>query len=241
MIRERVSTNGITRPLEPEEKLSALQFPEELMGVMSELVLRRYYDGRAKFSKKFGKVSKKIEKQRRRHLERAHNDTMRNMAQLQNYLSQDKEKEKAEKAGDNTRTSGRTPKGIQEDLISAGSWPWAWALDLDESPPPSSIVARRDTEEALRLARIADQAFLMDENVMSGNNLWSLLVDFLTKTPGKHKHEHKRKDGHGREGHADVFEETDGNIEQEKHRSRFARFVTEHRKGHGPSESSNKE
>ncbi|PCH35593.1 alpha/beta-hydrolase [Wolfiporia cocos MD-104 SS10] len=212
MIRERVATNGVIRPLEPESELPAMQFPEELVGTLSELVVRRYYKGRDKFSRKFTKAAKSIEKKRRHNLARAQTDTMRNMSQLQTYLSQDEH-----------AVSDPHPRvhGIQEGMISAATWPWAWALDLDEEPPPSSIVARRDTEEARRLARIADQAFLADENAISGNNLWSVVVDFLTKAPHKHNHGDGEKD----------TQIDDDDTHQEKPRSMLSKFMGDRRKG----------
>ncbi|EED85396.1 candidate lipase/esterase from carbohydrate esterase family CE10 [Postia placenta Mad-698-R] len=218
MIRERVTTKGVVRPLEPEEELVALQFSEELIGEISELVVRRYFDGRAKFDKKFAKVTKSIEKERRRNIDRAHNDAIRKMAHLQAHPYSE------EQDADGGKGKERTPKGIQDGLINAGSWPWGWALEEDEAPPPSSIVARRDTDEARRLARIADQAFLVDENALSGNNLWSVIVEFLTKSPDKSKHGHK-SGGHAHEAvSADQTDSTDL-----KRGSRFARFLTERR------------
>ena len=72
-------------------------------------------------------------------------------------------------------------------------WGWAWALDESEDPPPSSIVSRRDTQEAQKLADIADQAILGPDHAFSGNHLWSVVMNFLTATPGKKAHTlHKR-------------------------------------------------
>ena len=219
MIRERVSTNGVIRPLEPESELPALQLPEELVGEVNELVVQRYYAGREEFGRRFAKVYKSVEKERRRNIQRHAHDALHHMAQLQNALASE-EPEKGKKRG-----AGPTPKGIQEGLISAGSWPWAWALDVDEAPPPSSIVARRDTEEARRLMRIADQAFLMDEHTMSGNHLWNVIVEFLTKSPDKHRHGHGPKSEGG--------EATRGNNVEAKERetrpSRFSRFLAKRR------------
>ena len=62
MIRERVSTHGVLRPLEPEEELTAFKLPSEVIGEISELAVRRWMDGTAKFGKKFGKTAKAIEK-----------------------------------------------------------------------------------------------------------------------------------------------------------------------------------
>ncbi|KAJ3785120.1 hypothetical protein GGU11DRAFT_684254 [Lentinula aff. detonsa] len=154
MIRERVSTRGVIRPLEPPSDLPALCVPPQLIGEISERAVRRYIEGRTLFDKKFSGLRKTIEQRRRKHLQKARKDTTRNMSAL---------------------------KGSTALLASSG-WSWSWALDHNEHPPPSSLVARRDTHEALMLARVADQAVLQDEQggVMSGNNLWSVIVGFLT-------------------------------------------------------------
>ncbi|KZT72301.1 alpha/beta-hydrolase [Daedalea quercina L-15889] len=222
MIRERVSTHGVIRPLEPESELPALQLPIELVGEVSELVVRRYYAGREEFGRRFAKVYKSVEKQRRRNISRHAHDALQHMAQLQTALTQDESEKKS---------TAHTQKGIQEGLISTGSWPWAWALDVDEAPPPSSIVARRDTSEALRLMRIADQAFLMDEHAMSGNHLWNVIVEFLTKSPDQ--------DGRGRESkpvqkglpedRAAQKQPGDAQEAQEARSSRLSRFLSKRR------------
>ncbi|KAK0212425.1 hypothetical protein DFS33DRAFT_1390424 [Desarmillaria ectypa] len=183
MIRERVSTQGVIRPLEPESELDALKVPVEFMGTISELAARRFIEGQAKFDKKFSHAVKAIEKHRIDNLKRAKKDTIRNIAVLQHSLESE---EKIE--GD---------KRIKDGLLEAsGSWSWAWALDAGETPPPSSIVSRRDTDEARRLAKIADQAVFPGEHTVTGNNLWQVLVNFLTVTPDKEKekgHEHGKE------------------------------------------------
>ena len=193
MIRERVSTHGVLRALEPEEALSAFRLPPELIGEISELAVRRWMDGTAKFGKKFGKTAKAIEKARERNIERAKQDTVRNMVQLQAFLEHDHGRDKSEK-------SMGEVGAVKEGLAASGSWQWAWALDGDENPPPSSIVSRRDTEEARRLAKIADQAVFSEDQAMSGNNLWQLIVNFLTVTPERDAHKHHGR--HHRHPHA---------------------------------------
>ncbi|KAH9889491.1 hypothetical protein C8Q73DRAFT_707875 [Cubamyces lactineus] len=262
MIRERISTRGVVRPLEPESELTAFQLPPELVGEVSELAVRRYLDGAAKFGRKFAKATKAIEKARRRNLERAKRDTMRNIAQLHTFLNSGRSGDHGEggqhgqkdglhaasQDGHAESSSARavkadTAQGVKEGLAASGSWPWAWALDADENPPPSSIVSRRDTDEARRLAKIADQAVLMDEHAVSGNNLWSLIVNFLTMTPerdaGKHKHKHKHEhedrhqggdaEKHGHDGHS----AGDKRSRREKFVSKFAKLVADHRKSEG--------
>lgn len=229
MIRERVSTQGLIRPLEPQGELDAFRLPPELIGEISELAVRRYIEGTAKFGKKFGKTTKAIEKARRKNLDRASQDTMHNLAQLHMFLDGNGERDESHSTSDKTASAssgtksmflsktkakltigesssekaitGDTPQGVKEGLAASGSWPWAWALDVDENPPPSSIVSRRDTAEARRLAKIADQSVFMDEKALSANNLWSLIVNFLTVTPERdvHKHTHKHQHGHSRQ------------------------------------------
>ena len=73
----------------------------------------------------------------------------------------------------------------KESVVLSPLWGWAWALDEEEDPPPSSIVSRRDTG---KLAEVADQAVLGENHTISGNNLWSFVINFLTATPGKNDH-----------------------------------------------------
>ncbi|THH13788.1 hypothetical protein EW146_g6481 [Bondarzewia mesenterica] len=175
MIRERISTQGVIRPLEPESELSALQVPPDLIGTLSERAIQRYLTGKEKFDKKFSRTIKRITKHRERNLKVASKDASIRIARLQHYLNQDSI----------TRSpSGNNTHSIGEALFnSSASWSLAWALDGDERPPPSSIVARRDTQEAIELARVADRSVLADESAINANSLWSIVVNFLTVTP----------------------------------------------------------
>lgn len=172
MIRERVSTQGIIRPLEPIEKLDALHVPPAIIGVLSERTVRRYLEGEALFAQKYAKELLTIEKQRNRNIDLAKKDITKNLAhiqEMQNGRAQGKQKE--------------TPLACGDGLASpTGAWGWAWA---DERPPPSSIVSRRDTDESRRLARIACRSALQDEGHMNGNNLWAVIVNLLTTSPPK--------------------------------------------------------
>lgn len=188
MIRERVSTRGVLRALEPEVELQACQMPPELIGVVSELAAKRYLDGRALWDKKFENSTKSIAKHRARNLYRSRKDTIRNITQLQMHFFQDAY-EQERFAG----TPNNVEKGIKAGLHTAASWSWAWAIDGEERPPPSSIVSRRDTEEARRLSKIADQPTTTDHENMSGNNLWSLLVSSLSFEKGGDGNEAKEE------------------------------------------------
>jgi hypothetical protein len=178
MIRERVSTQGIIRPLEPPAELAAMTVPADMIGVVSELAARRYIDGRTKYDHKFRREIKAIHRAREKQLAAARRDATKkkNMAQLQAALFQD---------SDGLAYAG--PSALADGLAAvtaSSSWTWAWALD-EERPPPSSIVARRDTQEARALAQIADSS--ESASAMSGNNLWSILMTFLTLGPDNSK------------------------------------------------------
>jgi hypothetical protein len=172
MIRERVSTKGVVRPLEHETEIGALQL--QCVGQLSEHTINRFLKEREIFDKKFSNTLKSIEKHRRRNLERSKHDMNKWLGFLRQFLH---------KSDDEAETEKRI-----ESVILSPRWNWAWALDEEEDPPPSSIVSRRDTEEARKLAEVADQAVLGEDNSLSGNNLWSIIINFLTATPGKNNH-----------------------------------------------------
>jgi len=190
MIRERVSTRGVLRPLEPEDELPAMQVPSELIGTLSERAIRRYVTGKERFEKKFAPVIKRIEKKRLRNIHRASQDINQHIAALQHYLDREN---KATVSGVSGTDSERT---TAETLRAPSSWNMAWALDGDERPPPSSIVARRDTEEALKLARVADEAVLASEPTLSANNLWGIVINWLTVRPEGRQSQRETQSGH---------------------------------------------
>ena len=185
MIRERVSTRGVIRPLEPESELPSCTMPLDRIGVANELVLRRYIEGSTKWNEKFAKTKEHIRKQRAHSFKLAKNDAALIVPQLQTHFflhAEEVEGEnKADDEGGGNAGSKEERTSIEEGLKpSAASWAWAWALDNSERPPPSSIVARRDTEEARRLSKIADSPSNTHDHRVSGNNLWSYLVNRLS-------------------------------------------------------------
>jgi hypothetical protein len=179
MIRERVSTRGLIRPLEPETDLPAMQVPSDRIGTLPERAIKRYVTAKERSDKKFAHAIKRIEKHRLRNIDRASRDMNQHIAALQHYL--DRENQAA--AAPSTSRSTSTDRVTR----TTSCWNMAWVLDEDERPPPSSIVARRDTEEALKLARIADRAVLASERTLSANNLWNVIISFLMASPGERK------------------------------------------------------
>ena len=217
MIRERVSITGVIRPLEDEETLAGCQHPHERIGVIPELAVRRYIEGSELWRKKFKHTTRSVARNRKRNLDIAKKETVRNVDQLQMHFfqsatgldesAQDGDCESKEHphlhalGSIRTRLSSRSRHahdtlGIKEGLRkTAASWTWAWAIDGNERPPPSSIVARRDTEEARRLSKIADQPPDVNDHRLSGNNLWSILVNALSVEKAKQAMEHNASDG----------------------------------------------
>jgi hypothetical protein len=170
MIRERVSTQGVIRPLEPSSDLSAFQIPEETIGRISELGMRRYTEAKAMFDEKFAGEPRKIEKNRKRNMDQAKKDTLRSISQM---LLREHDHEM------HSKSTSRAAKGSE----GTGAGPsWSWVINQDEHPPPSSIVSRRDTDEARRLAKIADE--VVSGGSISANNLWSTMNDLLTAVYG---------------------------------------------------------
>ncbi|KAF8633454.1 hypothetical protein AX17_004623 [Amanita inopinata Kibby_2008] len=167
MIRERVSTQGIIRPLEPESELVACNMPSDVIGRLSERAIRRYLESSAKFNRKFARQKKTVEKHRRQNLDRAEKDAIKNLQAWEDSVT---------KRSDSEATPG-------ELVPSPSNGGWDWVLDSDEKPPPSSIVARRDTDEARKLAEIADRSIIQGSQSLSANNFWSLVMNFFTVTP----------------------------------------------------------
>ena len=89
---------------------------------------------------KFASTIKGIKKARARNVERASRDLAQRAPALRRYF--------------------RSAGGVSS--TGEGAWRLAWALDADEHPPPSSIVGRLDTEEALRLAQADSRRWLLE-------------------------------------------------------------------------------
>jgi hypothetical protein len=191
MIRERVSTRGLRRPLEPETELPGLHVPFDEVAKIKELPAKRYLTGQTLCAfdrrfwlalaislnigftappagdKKFARTARRVERHRVKNLKRSH-----------------KEAEKSAQAWRDRIAQGdvELPKPVagEEFLLRDGAGSqWNWALK-GERPPPSAVAGRRDTSEAVKLAKIADQTD-RGESKLGGLNLWcgSLRLRFL--------------------------------------------------------------
>jgi hypothetical protein len=148
MIRERVSTIGVCRPLEPASELAALNVPPGEVGVIKEGQAMRYLNGQKLWDKKFHRAAKSVEKHRRKNLVAAKERDSRKLVRLWEDRIRRKDQEISEAGTDDEgwETDGGVQMG-QRDMLDQ-SWSWEWALH-GEAPPPSAIVSRRDFVRSL--------------------------------------------------------------------------------------------
>lgn len=234
MLRERVGTNGVIRPLEPQPQLSAFTISEDQVGVVPEAALARYIDGKTKMDAKYAREIKRITKKRVKVAREVPEASAAHMARLQHQLeraSQESQKSKHHRSK-NKRKDGE--KVVDDDAGEGGAlnaailganWSLAWALDNDEHPPPSSIVARRDTREARALALVADQSVVAEPSRMNANSLWAAMLGLFTVDAGRGK-EGKREDMEEEEGNGEAREKsTDAGHRRKKRESVVGRHA----------------
>ncbi|KAG9045790.1 hypothetical protein FS837_005652 [Tulasnella sp. UAMH 9824] len=188
MIRERVATNGVIRPLEDEALIPACTMKLEDIGVLHEESVRRYLKGQAIWERKFAKVARSIEGQRQKHLNLSTKDTRGTMDKIRRQLHLVGERQPPGLATEPDTTADEQHTVdlscvMEKTVLGSRQWKWGWALE-GETPPPSSIVARGDTDEARRLGQFADRQLGPgdEEHSLSGNNLWSVVVEALTRS-----------------------------------------------------------
>ena len=152
--------------MEPDSEIKALKMPVGTVGVINELSAKRYLEAQALWDKKFKDTLKTVYKQRQKNLEHSEVEDKARLNRL---------KESAPFQNGDTNE--------MDKVLNSANWSWAWVLAGDENPPSAAIVARRDTAEARRLSKIADEAVEEKERTLSGNSLWTILVNTLTKAP----------------------------------------------------------
>jgi hypothetical protein len=152
--------------MEPEIEVKALKMPGGTVGMINELSAKRYLDAQAVCDKRFKDTLKTISKQRQKNLEDSEVEDKARLKRL---------KESAHFQNGGTDEMNK--------VLNSANWSWAWVLAGDENPPSAALVARRDTVEARRLSKIADEAVEEKERALSGNNLWTIIVNTLTKGP----------------------------------------------------------
>lgn len=171
MIRERVDVRGFLRPLEPETSLPALQVPPDEIGCIKEGPVERYLTGQTQWTKRFAKTARKVEKQRAKNestaqkmLEEASSQGLLDLEALQK--KRDGLLLKASRGGGSDQASitgsNRALGWDAADVAKRAEQcreKWTWLVDfgpadlVDETPPPTAIAGRRDTDDALALLR----------------------------------------------------------------------------------------
>lgn len=112
---------------------------EDRIGTPCGPSLRRYLIGKEERDRAFSDTIKDVEQERERLLGLAHEDKDKSIARLTSYL---------------TKTTRSDPHKENLERADPVFWNWDCLLDECENPPPSSIVFRRDTLEARKLAKI---------------------------------------------------------------------------------------
>ncbi|CDZ97386.1 Arylacetamide deacetylase [Phaffia rhodozyma] len=183
IIRERVSTTGVLRPLEPEADLPGLHVPFDELAKIKELPAKRYLTGQALWDKKFAHAATKVERERKKNIHKSQEDGMKvksriveqwtkHAAERQHARGELNRQEQAENEAD--QESEDEERIFLLDYVG-GKFNW---LFKGESPPPSAVVSRRDTNEARKLAKIADDD--ADAILSGGANLWTLAIELLS-------------------------------------------------------------
>ena len=163
MIRERVASDGVCRPLETAGKLAAITMPKDEIGMIKEGPALRYLNGQEVWNKKYSRALKTIQRHRQRNLKEAREkDTQKLRAmwmarmedgRLQSHQhpelrtldsdgATDWETDISESSRMRQRREHESGLDLPEDVLDQ-SWSWTWALE-DEAPPPSAVVSRRD-------------------------------------------------------------------------------------------------
>ena len=120
-----------------------MQLNEGLVGAVREKPFTRYIEGKEEYSLLYpGTPPESVEKERQASLELAFKDSSKLRSRFERYFGN---------------------RHVQN--VTVDNYNWSWALDKDENPPPSSIVSRRDTPEAVKLAEVIDCSV---ENMIRG-------------------------------------------------------------------------
>lgn len=164
MVRERVDVRGVVRDLEAPEELAALQLSPAQVGVIKEGPIKRFLEGMRLADRRYAKLHERIRQERVEHVRSAETQESKRLRAALQRLGSTRRHELEQ------LDEGDAGEDDLEDLLRLRG-PWA----LSERPPPSSVVGRKDTAEALRLARVIDES----EQNRSGLRLWTRLVEGL--------------------------------------------------------------
>ncbi|KAK0540437.1 hypothetical protein OC842_000466 [Tilletia horrida] len=169
MIRERVDIRGQIRGMEKESQMQALQLTPDEIGVIKEGPCLRYMAGQKIWDRKFKRTVKKVERAR---IDNEHKAAeILRKAYKQGLLGE----AFASKQGE----AGGKLSEWEEWLANTGP-----TTIIKETPPPSAIVGRRDTAEAIQLLLLCLRARAKALDVHNAH---------LSGRPARtHRHSHSR-------------------------------------------------
>lgn len=108
MIRERISTSGKIRPLEPSESLTACNWPSEMICVVTSETAKRYLEGQAVWDERYKKSAAKVRKERERNVRAAERESERLLGRVEGLL---REQGQGDMSASDLRKGGETGKG----------------------------------------------------------------------------------------------------------------------------------
>lgn len=141
MIRERVDICGKVRPMEPREKLAALQLAASEIGLLKEAPALRWAAGQDKWDRVYSKHAERVLKQKSRNEEKAKH-------MLQSAVEQGFVHSSHGRSDDDCGVAVKQEKHLRKKTsLGKIQAERRWGpLDLeDERPPASAIAGRRDT------------------------------------------------------------------------------------------------
>ncbi|WVR06766.1 hypothetical protein IAU60_003801 [Kwoniella sp. DSM 27419] len=187
MIRERVTVDGILRPLEPASELSGMQMPLDEVGYIKEGPAMRYLNGQALWDKKYRRAAKTVQRKREKNLKIAHKEGGKIGREWIKRAEKDQQK-KPDKSKHHRRGDehGSQSEGGEDLDVADQSWSWTWALN-GEAPPPSAVVSRRDFAEARQLALMADRLDSSHDTSFHGLSIWVGLAGFFSSSTERNK------------------------------------------------------
>ncbi|GAA5842996.1 hypothetical protein JCM3766R1_001656 [Sporobolomyces carnicolor] len=191
MIRERISITGIVRAMEPEREMQALTLDPEDLGLIKEGPVKRYLAGKAIWDKKFAREQRRVNKNREKHLHKSIKEEAKRITRRAEEAAKRKKADLGNKRSDSSSKRNDTgPSQADEIRVTDSPEPFEVAdsereqfggiWDLHgESPPPSSIAARKDTSEARKLAKTLEEHY----SRLHALALWSEIHDVVGHAP----------------------------------------------------------
>ena len=173
MIRERVDSHGVLRPLEPASELGALQMPADEIGTIKEGPALRYLTGQYLWDKKYSHARKTVARHRQKNLKAHAKDVGKLVEGVKRRLGKQQQDaavglEAGRKSGGQGTameassapisrvTSGSTvstvsslrSEGSPREQEGAGAngdeyEDWSWAWALNGDVPPPSAIVSR--------------------------------------------------------------------------------------------------